>query len=219
MAVALNLNLLAMVGNTPQRILCLHGKGELGSSFLATFSALREATSSTAEWQAIDAPHPISGGRAWWLLAPGERSFTAISYIGDDVSLAAIDEAWREGSFDGIMGFSQGAMLAAILVARAVLAPENQDIARPRFAILYGSAWPKPWGSMLSRVQAEAAGTTPPSLHILGRADKTNPPEQGEQVAACLGGTVRWHEGGHCVAVDANEAVVEFLRSCAPSGP
>jgi len=211
-------SLTAMVG-TPQRILCLHGKGELGSAFLDTFSALREATSSAAEWQAIDAPHAISGGRAWWLLAPGERSFTAESYIGDDVSIAAIDTAWKDGSFDGIMGFSQGAMLAAIIVARAALAPDNQDIARPRFALLYGSAWPKPWGPVLSRVHTEAAGRVPPSLHILGRADRTNPPEQGAQVAACLGGTVQWHEGGHCVAAAVNEAVLDFVRNCPPSGP
>jgi len=116
------------------------------------------------------------------------------------------------------MGFSQGAMLAAMLVARAALDPDNPEIARPRFALLYGSAWPKPWGPVLQRVQAEAApGSLPPSLHILGRADTTNPPEQGEEVARCLGGSVQWHDGGHCVAADANGAVCAFLQACPAS--
>jgi len=83
-----------------QRILCLHGKGELGAPFLETFSALRQAAGPTVEWDAIDAPHVIGGGRAWWMLPAGERSFTAESYEGDEASLAVIDAAWREGDYD-----------------------------------------------------------------------------------------------------------------------
>eukprot|EP00967_Tisochrysis_lutea_P156688 scaffold316260_cov28-Tisochrysis_lutea.AAC.2 len=84
---------------------------------------------------------------------------------------------------------------------------------------MYGAAWPKPWGSHLMRVGevATPAATKPASLHILGRADKTNPPEQGVEVAKYLGGEIQWHDGGHCVAADANDAVASFLQRCVPS--
>ena len=90
-----------------RRILCLHGKGEFGASFLTTFAELRQACGPAFEWEAMDAPHEVSGGRAWWLLPPGERSFTAEAYEGDELSLEAIDAKWHQGSFDGVMGFSQ----------------------------------------------------------------------------------------------------------------
>lgn len=82
-----------------------------------------------------DAPHEIGGGdRAWWINPPGERSYTAPSYEGDDESIALVEAAWASTEYDAILGFSQGAMLAAIVCARGILG--QGSVVPKRFVLL-----------------------------------------------------------------------------------
>lgn len=73
----------------------------------------------------------VEHGRAWWLLPPGERSYSAKAYEGLDVSLAAIDEAWRSGAYDGILGFS--------------LRPAVRHVQRPKPRVRRLEPLPRPW--------------------------------------------------------------------------
>lgn len=61
------------------KILCLHGKGGCSSSFRPTLAPLMDTLGPAVEWDFLDAPHELDGptSRAWWLLPPGARSFTA----------------------------------------------------------------------------------------------------------------------------------------------
>ena len=47
-----------------------------------------------------------------------------VPLAGADVSLALVERIWMEsGPFDGIMGFSQGAMLAGVVCAKSLMEP------------------------------------------------------------------------------------------------
>ncbi|KAF5716828.1 serine hydrolase FSH [Fusarium mundagurra] len=107
------------------RILCLHGMGTNSKVLEMQTSALRHqlSHSQSHKYEYVDGGEPMPP-------APGIEAF-----IGDDESLAyyhphsaksiltAIDDLWEyiaeEGPFDGVLGFSQGASLAAMIIARA----------------------------------------------------------------------------------------------------
>jgi dienelactone hydrolase len=128
------------------------------------------------------------------------RRCVSLEHTGAEVSLALIEQIWEDsGPFDGIMGFSQGAMLAAVVAAKGVLDPDYK--AKPKFAIIYSAAYPLPFKGLLEKLRA--GGHAVPSLHVLGRQDSTNPPELGQKLAACFADAqVMWHEGAHTVPDD-----------------
>ena len=58
--------------------------------------------------------------------------------FGLEESITAVEDAWGAlGPFDGLLGFSQGAMLAAIIAARSIAPPQS---ATPRSGGGGGSA-------------------------------------------------------------------------------
>ena len=193
------------------KILCLHGKGGCSESFRPTLEPLMDALGPAVEWDFLDAPHMLgedpSSGRAWWLLPPGARSFTAPTYEGDDVSLEAISAAWREHQYDGVLGFSQGAMMAAIVTAKGA----HGAGPLPRFALLFGSATPKPHEQLL--VSLGQQGCSVPTLHSISAADRINPAAMGEWVASCFAPSAELlrHDAGHRVPSDAES--VELVRA------
>ena len=111
------------------RILCLHGYGQNGEFFRARTGALRKALKS-ADFHFIDAPFEArasfisadadgANGRGpalgWWDFE-GERPATSARYVGLDRTLDEVRSTIEtDGPFDGILGFSQGATLAAML--------------------------------------------------------------------------------------------------------
>jgi hypothetical protein len=103
-----------------RRMLALHGKGGDGASFERYMQPLIDATSHDWDWEFPTGPHDDgsgAGGRAWWKLPPGVRTFEAAELEGIEESLAMVEQAWP---FDGVMGFSQGAMLAAVVCGRGL---------------------------------------------------------------------------------------------------
>ena len=116
------------------RVLCCHGYAGGARKFeTKTAKALLEHPSVAAllDVAAIDGPHAVDAPhqRAHWLYDPPfpltERSkqpaFWArgeVEYVGADAGLASLAAAWDRGSFDGIIGFSQGAGLASLLRRR-----------------------------------------------------------------------------------------------------
>ena len=196
----------------PLRVLCLHGKGGSAREFAERTKFVSELLPpGEVELVCVDAPHSLGEGRgfAWWSQAPdGARSYEAERFVGADESLAAIRTAWTDQPFDALLGHSQGAMLAAMVVAGCA-----GDAVRPRAAIMTGAAWPRPFGDALRALAARDGATIPPTLHVLGRADGINPPEMGLEVAECCGAEalVHWHDGGHIVPSDA--ASCEVFRA------
>ena len=144
----------------PLRVLCLHGKGGSAREFAERTKFVSELLPpGEVELVCVDAPHSLGEGRgfAWWSQAPdGARSYEAERFVGADESLAAIRTAWTDQPFDALLGHSQGAMLAAMVVAGCA-----GDAVRPRAAIMTGAAWPRPFGDALralSSAKIEEAG-------------------------------------------------------------
>ena len=115
-----------------KKMVALHGKGGDAASFARYLAPLVEATSDSWEWEFLDGPHDADGGRAWWNLPPGVRTFEASELDGIDASMALLDAAWP---FDGVFGFSQGAMLAAVACGRGLRGGN-----RPSVAVIVGAA-------------------------------------------------------------------------------
>lgn len=154
--------------STPRlRILALHGLRQSGEVFRARARKLRRALADIAEVTFVTAPHSVAAGegrgRAWWTPSPDGRA-----YEGLEVSLAFVDAAARaQGPFDGVLGFSQGGALAALLVAM-----QPREATAFRFAVC------------ISAFDARAAGCEAlmrpgsiavPSLHVLADRDAMVP--------------------------------------------
>jgi hypothetical protein len=213
-----------------RKMIALHGKGGTAASLEKYMAPLVAATSETWDWTFVDGPHELhSGGRAWWTLPPNTRTFEAESLDGADDSLAMLDHLWP---FDGLMGFSQGAMLAAIACGRGV-GPSRAH--RPRYALVVGAAFPTARGAdveKLRSVELAAAGewdeavpesvaavvAAPPeplvrSLHVIGKKDEMNPPAQGRKVAEAFGLGAATHEHqARVVACFTHRSVSTFDR-------
>ena len=143
------------------RILCLHGYAQNGEFFRSRTGALRKALKAVADFHFIDAPHTATaeflgdvpeerGSALGWFnvgeTAPGSRPATSTQYVGVDAALSRVRLAVEaDGPFDGILGFSQGATLAAY----CCLHPEEwwhpEHIVSPpfRFAILFSAFAPR----------------------------------------------------------------------------
>ncbi|CAD7939988.1 unnamed protein product [Amoebophrya sp. A25] len=218
------------------------------------------------EWHFVDAPNLVKlpyaaeqaqadgssndgPGRVWWHLPDGHRSYTAEAYFGDDKSLKRIEDALSTlkgqqsddatSGYDGILGFSQGAMMAAIIAAR--------NVEKLKFALLFGAALPKPYENFLEefrlsgpsisiRISGTSASpststtttisTTPSGseasatrsicsvLSVLSKKDTINPPEMGEWVGKRVGGEdakTIWHDEGHVIPT--NSLVLEEIAA------
>ena len=82
------------------------------------------------------------------------------------------------------------------------------------------AAFPKPFESLFLRLREspEEVRQSVSTLHCLSKADRTNPPELGEQVASYFlpASKVLWHDAGHQVPPAASMSEVSaFLDDCA----
>lgn len=189
-------------------LLLLHGSGGNAKEFT------RRLGNHLSPWtlEAIDAP---AGNGKWWTYPAGQRSFTASSYSGAEESIAVVEAALQAGNHAGVLGFSQGAMLAAIVAARSALGENNVPL---KFAVLSASAMPKPYEALLHRLRdSPSPPMLMPTLHTLCKADDMNPAELGEEIAGCFGprAEVLWHAAGHAVPPPGPEgldSVAAFLE-------
>jgi len=137
------------------RILALHPKCSWAERFVQTLGQLK-LPAHHFEFIEADAPFLLQedgrGGRQWWKLPPNERSYTTESYEGDEEAIKICEdvlgrddgkEQVEEDKIDGILGFSQGAMLVAIIVAKIITGSSNGRL--PQFAMLFGAAIPRPF--------------------------------------------------------------------------
>ena len=130
--------------------------------------------------------------------------------MGIDESCALVEKACEEvGGCDLLLGHSQGAMLASVLLARAATLQSHMH---PQASILSGAAVPAPASSLL-----EAAGKTNffkqscLSLHCIGARDDINPPPLARKLATYQQAHIYEHGGGHIMPMG-EEALRTYTR-------
>uniref|UniRef100_A0A3B1K5F1 Esterase OVCA2 n=1 Tax=Astyanax mexicanus TaxID=7994 RepID=A0A3B1K5F1_ASTMX len=138
--------------------------------------------------------------RGWWFSDVQAHSFDARqdceSSLGLDESLEAVRVAVKElGPFDGILGFSQGAALVAMVCA---LQEQKLEPAFSfRFAVLVAG-----FRSACAQHQHfyEGLEITLPSLHVFGQEDKVIPEQMSRELLPTFPGAhILVHPGGHFI--------------------
>lgn len=169
----------------------------------------------TASVQSLDAPENSQSSaldsdlpleeqpRAWWKTSD-DGSYT----LFDETIEFLNEEIAKNGPFDGVFGFSQGACLAA-LVASAFEAPDRYPLFK-----LPPSQGPLRFCISVSGFRARdpklqslfpSEGISTPILHILGKADQIVDEERARTlVDAAKNSRVEFHESGHVVPSQAN---------------
>jgi len=211
------------------RLLALHGYRQSGRTAREKLGSFRKAVAKVAELEFVTAPHAITGedGKeeeqfGWWF-SQEDRSFdahhTTECGLGFQESLDTVERAWREGSYDGIMAFSQGASLAAHL---CLLQHLGRLPFAFRFAILVAgftsrtSAHAREWKE-LEALGPEGGGplVSLPTLHVMGETDRVIEKEMSDHLMGhFLSPRVSVHPGGHHVPAtgDTKAATLAFLR-------
>lgn len=107
----------------------------------------------------------------------------------------------EEGPLDGILGFSQGAAAAALLVGSLQAAPDaHRPLTPPKFAIFVGGYLPEPFTDLASAPRPTPASFSVPSLHILSQRDTAVPAEQSLALKSLFAKPLTLeHDLGHCV--------------------
>jgi predicted esterase len=196
------------------RILCLHGYHGSPDALRSQMTGLFEGLDSLAEFVYVSAPSRETGDFGWWHavpidspagsvmpgdpgVPPGERR-----YEGWPRTRAFIESVFaKQGPFDGVFGFSQGAALTGLLVG--LRAPDGKPTAdRPLvfgFAMMVGGFMTADPG--LLGLYASKESYALPSLHIIGRSDFIVPGEISKALAANFKDPlILEHDGGHVIA-------------------
>jgi predicted esterase len=193
------------------RILCLHGYHGSADVLRGQMKTLTEGMDPLAEFVQVNAPSLANGDFGWWHAVTDENSTN-----NEDPGLgpgAARYEGWaltcrwvvslleREGPFDGVFGFSQGAALAALLVglrSHDGTTTEHKPLAFD-FVILVGAFLAN--DPVLARLYDSQESYDLPSIHIIGHSDFIVPSEYSRKVAAKFKDPlVLEHDGGHVIA-------------------
>ncbi|KAG2501437.1 hypothetical protein HYH03_001220 [Edaphochlamys debaryana] len=208
---------MATNGDRPRklRVLCLHSFRTSARIFeqQLTRPGLLPALTDLVDLVFVDAPHPASGPiprdvRPYWQ-GPYYEWFTAEA-VGDRVEF---DEAKLEasekylvrvletqGPFDGVMGFSQGAVMGSALVAlqRSGRRPELAELPPIRFAVLFAGMKSR-HPDHVAAFEALGGKVPLPSLHVYGDKDALKNPHCVELADAFQGSTVLLHQRGHSI--------------------
>ncbi|XP_048413427.1 esterase OVCA2 [Stegostoma tigrinum] len=219
------------------RLLCVHGYRQDGGSFRDRTGSLRKALRKRAELLYVSSPLrvPLSlgasarppavdgdgtqmgeteeDGRGWWFSNPAEDSFNALDHVesckGLEESLETVSKAMAElGPFDGIMGFSQGAALVAMVCA---LKQKGDPRFQFDFAILVAGF--KSRCTLHAHFYQEPIAV--PSLHVFGDTDRVIAGQLSQDLSTSfVDPVILTHSGGHFVPAAAAQRLVylEFLE-------
>lgn len=202
----------AGTGGQQQRLLALHGYRQNAAVFRAKTGAMRRALRGVAELVYIDAPHASgdNDGRAWW-----HASDDGSRYEGMQESIEHIASVVESrGPFDGVVGFSQGAVFGSILLAH----PNTRRYWR--YGVLI-SGFPARDNAVKDADWYQLVHI--PSLHVYGENDKLVPPAFSALLADRFVASRRHvHLGGHLppFARPSTDALVDFINAFTlPSAP
>ncbi|TGZ79954.1 alpha/beta-hydrolase [Ascodesmis nigricans] len=232
MPVLQNLLKLFQPPGTP-RILFLHGFTRSGAAFSAQTQALQTQLHATCapsgDFHFPDGTIPlqpsfadnIEGAYAWW-----RKCDESGLYIGLDDTLRFLGNYLDlHGPFAGVVGFSQGACLAAILAS--VLEREDRRMGEfgpgmvtehGRLGFVVAMSGFRPAASVYDGFYVPRIET--PVLSVLGRRDEIVKSERSVELhRACKDVKVLWHERGHVVPRDEETVgrIVEWIKGKLPS--
>jgi hypothetical protein len=192
------------------RILCLHGYHGSADLLRRQMRSLVTGLGSAADFVYVDAPSLATGDFGWWhavrMSVPGAKGpgvgSTRMHYDGwertRDWVVSVFD---RQGPFDGVFGFSQGATLASLLVG--MRAPGRNAASQSPlsfdFAIMVGGFVSN--DPSHGRLYEARDAFDLPSVHIIGRSDFVVRSTDSHDLASrFVNPLVLEHDGGHVVA-------------------
>ncbi|KAM4797007.1 esterase OVCA2 [Rhinophrynus dorsalis] len=207
------------------RVLALHGYRQNEKTFWEKMGALRKILRGRVEVVNISAPLLVSdadlntndGGsdclreepRGWWFSNPLNNSFNAMEEVtscsGLEDSLQTVAKAFAElGPFDGILGFSQGAALVAMICS---LKQQGDTRFQFNFAVLVAGFKSR----SCEHQQYYQEPIVIPSLHVYGETDRVIPGDMSQELASHFENPViLTHAGGHFVPASAPQKKVYF---------
>ncbi|XP_005402656.1 PREDICTED: ovarian cancer-associated gene 2 protein [Chinchilla lanigera] len=221
-----------MAARPPLRVLCLAGFRQSERGFREKTGALRKALRGRAELVCLSGPHPVPDAagpegvgtdsgtcppeerpRGWWFSEEAD-AFNALEEPtvcrGLEQALGTVAQALDKlGPFDGLLGFSQGAALAALVCALGQAGDPRFPL--PRFIILISGFCPRGHGLREPIMQSLLSL---PSLHVFGDTDRVIPSQESMQLASRFPGSVTLtHSGGHFIpaAAPQRQAYLKFL--------
>ncbi|MCJ1396734.1 hypothetical protein MMC18_009626 [Xylographa bjoerkii] len=212
------------------RFLCLHGMGANNKACLTKFpyqcrTALADSRSQIFEMQTAAIRYELGDHHTYEFvegtvpcplfpafrafLTPGEQYFTYFSIDSVASFQKAINDldayAAAEGPFDGIMGFSQGALLAASFIAGKVQRTGQGRAGVPfKCAVFFSGTGPVQYEALgrgddsgIEYVEGEVIPI--PTAHVWGAGDEIWPGRGRELSLSCKADarTVFVHDGGH----------------------
>jgi len=207
---------------TKPRILCLHGLSQSGATFSQKIGGARRKLARYYDLDFLDAPVRVTGtggeggggGFGWWIRnEQGE-------HVGVETSFEYIRQQTQHQTYDVLLGFSQGGLLATALALsgdvpgiKAVVTAGSPHV-EDAFQIAMARAAQR-HNHNHNHISLEA-GKAIPKLHFAGETDTIIPVERVEQLSREGGnGTVLKHEKGHLFPTKASEvnAMMEFLET------
>ncbi|KAJ7750452.1 FSH1-domain-containing protein, partial [Mycena maculata] len=201
-----------------KRVLALHGHSQSAHCFKYKLDAIRDACQDSIELVFVDAPHILSPvdhpgavisdssmtlnghlARAWWRFLYDMRDASTI--VESFRNIQTVLET--QGPFQGILGFSQGAAFASMILGYMeypdfmphLLSKVNHPPFE--FAVMIS-------GFLAPGIAYKSFPLPPmihtPSLHIIGFNDTMVSPEQSIQLSSHFDNPrVEIHEGGHFI--------------------
>ncbi|EGZ26941.1 hypothetical protein PHYSODRAFT_471918 [Phytophthora sojae] len=213
---------------TTFRVLCLHGFGQDAPKFRNRISSLRRALKSSFDFVFPQAPFLVTSypnstpeeqaqmcvdaeaepTYKWWDFEIDEetgkhtygRVDEAVDYLAEFVK--------KEGPFDGIFGFSQGGMMASLLLQRQCADPNNSPFAF-KFAIFVASC------DLGDPVYKSEQKVGVPSIHIMGETDQIVTMGRSQKLLELYSNPkVFVHPGGHYIPTskEPKDALREFAK-------
>ena len=209
------------------KILMLHGYRQSETAFRERSGGLRKYLKNHADFVFCEAPHSLpkvsnveastdENEKGWWFSTP-DKSYDAIEVTDCDSgfgeTLDYINGVFKEkGPFDGILGFSQGGCLAAILSKISLDAQNTYEFIRFEFAIVVAGFKSNQRPHEIFYDSSNKIRM--PSLHLIGNGDKVIPRDMATHLTSYfLDPEVFYHEAGHFIPVNAESKVafVNFL--------
>eukprot|EP00123_Amoebidium_parasiticum_P021101 comp6157_c0_seq1/m.1985 comp6157_c0_seq1/g.1985 ORF comp6157_c0_seq1/g.1985 comp6157_c0_seq1/m.1985 type:complete len:222 (-) comp6157_c0_seq1:141-806(-) len=204
-------------------ILVLHGGYQSKDMFYKKTGSLRKLIKNYADLSYVCATHVATEEEMakrgitiapedlpvyrWWSVSDGQWRDSK-TYLGMDETMDVIKRAFREqGPFDGVLGFSQGGVLAAMLCGLNAPIPTPDNPISFRFAII-AAAFP-PTGEPYRQLLEEKVNELVPTLHVFGENDVVVNCEASETLASLFPTATVWkHPGGHTVPANAEAKAV-----------
>nr|CAD7568941.1 unnamed protein product [Timema californicum] len=207
------------------QILCVHGYRQNGNAFKSKLGGFRKSLKKYAEFVFFDAPHTIclqdntevseadTPEQYGWWFSEEDRTFMSKkpsdTCIGFEESLARVEELCeKEGPFDGLLGFSQGAAFVGLLCQLQEMKCLKFNF---NFAIIIAG--------FVSRCSPHAKyylqKVTIPSMHVCGETDGVIPKEMSQELAAHFQDPlIVTHPGGHFVPASepTRHSYISFLQ-------